>query len=389
MISTPYSSPLVDIWIAERSQGLTYPVYTSLDLRIADFKSAVVDTNLFPCGFNNLCDTMIRQSALALRKCVGAHYPTVKNIAIYCEAHTRNTFYFRNLAALQTVITQAGFTCLLVHPDIEGTRDGLVFSFSNLAKADLVISNNDFSDGYPDSLRELSIPVIPHESLIWVSRRKSRHFSILKELATELSLKQDLDPWLFSTEFAVEHQADLRDEQCISRIKNKAATLFLTLQKKYTQYNIDKPPTLFIKDDAGTYGMGIMTIQSIDELDYLNRKTINKMQVGKQHTVKDLLIQEGIPSHVRHLDAVAEPVLYCIGESFIGSFLRVNQLRGELANLNAKGMEFFRLCDQDDKKTATLPEECCGLDIMTDASRIAAKLSLLAAAIENTQAEAR
>ncbi len=382
-------SPLqdqVDEWIAQHSFGLTHPVYSSLDLRIAPYKSAVVDVNLFPCGFNNLCETMIESSSKSLLAYMEAHYPQAKKIAIFCEAHTRNNFYFLNLKALDTIITGAGYRCLFVHPTIEGEKEGLHFSLSHLAKADIVISNNDFSDGYSPLLENLPIPVIPHRSLIWAKRRKSHHFSIIKDLAAELGDRLNLDPWLFSCEYEVEQQADLRDPHSLDSIKAKATLLFDKLNQKYTQLGINAAPTLFIKDDAGTYGMGIMTIQSVEELDHLNRKTINKMHVGKQHTINDLLIQEGVPSLVRHLEAVAEPVLYCVGNAFVGSFLRVNSLRDELANLNAKGMEFFRLCEQDDKDKRQLPPECCGLDIMTDPSRIAAKLSLLAAAIENTQA---
>ena len=130
--------------------------------------------------------------------------------------------------------------------------------------------------------------------------------------------------------------------------------------------------------------MGIMTITHVDDLDRINRKTLNKMKTGKQRDVQHLIIQEGVPSQVRYHQAVAEPVIYCIGDTFIGSFLRVNQLRDELSNLNAKGMEFIRLCEQDDHPQ-DLPSECCGDRFMTDWSCIASKLSLLAAAMENSQ----
>ena len=382
-------SPLqdqVDLWIAEKSKDLIFPVYSSLDLRIAPYKASVVDVNLFPCGFNNLCNTMIKLSSEAFDTYIRTHYAGVKTIAVFCESHTRNNFYFLNLKAIYNFISKAGYICLFVHPDLEGDREGLHFSRDHLAFSDIVISNNDFSDGYSPLLENLSIPVIPHRSLIWATRRKSGHFSILRDLATELGGEIDQDPWLFSCEFEVEHDSDLRDSTSIARIKEKAVILFDKLKLKYAHFGINATPSLFIKDDAGTYGMGIMTIQSPDDLDHLSRKTINKMHVGKQHIIQDLLIQEGVPSLVRHLGAVAEPVLYCVGSAFVGSFLRVNPLRDELANLNAKGMEFFRLCEQEDKDIRQLPPECCGLDIMTDSARIAAKLSLLAAAVENTRA---
>ena len=32
-----------------------FPLYSSMDIRINPHKTTVVDTNLFPAGFNNLC----------------------------------------------------------------------------------------------------------------------------------------------------------------------------------------------------------------------------------------------------------------------------------------------------------------------------------------------
>jgi len=51
---------------------------------------------------------------------------------------------------------------------------------------------------------------------------------------------------------------------------------------------------VIVKADAGTYGMGIMTVKSPDEVRDLNRKTRNKMAVVKDGLqVSEVIIQEG------------------------------------------------------------------------------------------------
>ena len=46
----------VDQWFAEKSKNLDFPIYTSVDIRDAGVKLASVDANIFPAGFNNICD---------------------------------------------------------------------------------------------------------------------------------------------------------------------------------------------------------------------------------------------------------------------------------------------------------------------------------------------
>ncbi|MEK6558177.1 MAG: glutamate--cysteine ligase [Candidatus Margulisiibacteriota bacterium] len=372
-------------WVTQKSKGLTYNIYASLDLRISDFKTAVVDTNLFPAGFNNLCDKMLEHSSRCFGEYIRHFFPRVRTLTIYTEAHTRNLFYFKNLLALGRMVETAGFICLFTHPLLEGEVEGLAFSLMNLKKADLILSNNDFSEGFPQLLRALDIPVIPRQHLAWTQRRKSKHFAFTKTLASELSGSLGLDPWFFSADFEVESQVDLRDQTSIDRLKDKASRLLMRIRQKYSEYGIADLPTLFIKDDAGTYGMGIMTIRDASELDVLSRKMINKMSVGKQHRIQSLLLQEGVPSRLLRNGAPAEPVIYCLGNQVVGAFLRVNASRDRMSNLNSKGMEFYRLC-REEIHDEPMPEECIE-DCLTDGlTSVSVQVALLASALENTSA---
>jgi glutamate--cysteine ligase len=99
-----------------------------------------------------------------------------------------------------------------------------------------------------------------------------------------------------------------------------------------------------VKADAGTYGMGVMTVKSADEMRALNRKTRNKMAVVKEGLeVSDVLIQEGVRTIERVGESVAEPVVYMIDRYVVGGFYRMHADRGEDENLNAPGMQFVPL----------------------------------------------
>ena len=56
-----------------------------------------------------------------------------------------------------------------------------------------------------------------------------------------------------------------------------------------------------------------------------------------------MIIQEGVLTHERIHDAVAEPVVYMIDRYVVGGFYRVHADRGVDQNLNAPGASFVPL----------------------------------------------
>ena len=109
-------------------------------------------------------------------------------------------------------------------------------------------------------------------------------------------------------------------------------------------YGIGEKPFVVVKADNGTYGMGIMTVRDVKELDALNRKTRNKMGTIKDgKEVSEVIIQEGVLTNERMNDAVAEPVVYMMDRYVVGGFYRVHAERGVDENLNAPGSSFVPL----------------------------------------------
>src|ERR1017187_3460922 len=95
-------------WLLSREK-LHTPFYTSVDIRDAGFKIAVVDTNLFPAGFNNLCEHGLADAVALIKNAILSRVANASNILIVAEEHTRNTWYLENVRILQEIITKAAF----------------------------------------------------------------------------------------------------------------------------------------------------------------------------------------------------------------------------------------------------------------------------------------
>ena len=116
------------------------------------------------------------------------------------------------------------------------------------------------------------------------------------------------------------------------------------IQAKYDEKGITDKPFVIVKADAGTYGMGVMSVKSADEVRALNRKNRNKMATVKEGlAVTEVIVQEGIYTYETLNGAVAEPVVYMIDRFVVGGFFRVHEGRGADENLNASGMRFVPL----------------------------------------------
>jgi glutamate--cysteine ligase len=209
-------------WLHKYENTKELPLYSSVDIRDAGFKMAVVDTNIFPAGFNNLCEHGLADSVDFIREAIKRRVPSCRDILIIAEEHTRNTWYLENIRILQDIIQRAGFnakiaTFLTVQPAFcEKTnfvelvtaldQKVKVYCLNNLLRAftagkenfDLIIMNNDLTTGIPDTLKHSQIPIYPSMQAGWHSRLKSHHFSLTKDLIGEFAQIMDLDPWSFS-----------------------------------------------------------------------------------------------------------------------------------------------------------------------------------------------
>jgi glutamate--cysteine ligase len=351
----------IEAWFRKEWHRSPPPFYASVDLRNAGFKLAPVDTNLFPAGFNNLNPAFMPLCIQAIQTVLDQTCASAANILLIPEDHTRNMFYLESLATLRDIILKSGYDVRIgsLRKDLEQAQGFELPSHRTIQlqpvhrygnrlgvkgfEACLVLLNNDLIGGRPEILEDLDQPVIPPLGLGWSERLKSAHFSHYTEVAKEFSELLDIDPWLIDPLSRNCGELDFKNrsgEACLAR---NVDVLLSRIQAKYDEYGIDKPPFVVIKADAGTYGMGIISVHSADEVRHLNRKQRTKLSSMKGGTdVTKVLLQEGVYTFETWGDdlAVAEPVVYMIGHYVVGGFYRIHTERGPNENLNAPGMQF-------------------------------------------------
>ena len=153
-----------------------------------------------------------------------------------------------------------------------------------------------------------------------------------------------IDPWVLDPFFATCSNVDFQAREGERCLADNVSIMLKKIQQKYDALGITQKPYVVVKADAGTYGMGVMTVKDASEVTNLNRKQRNKMAVVKEGMpVSDVLIQEGVPTLEMVNDAVAEPVVYMVDRYVVGGFYRVHAERGPDENLNAPGMKFAPL----------------------------------------------
>jgi glutamate--cysteine ligase len=369
----------IEQWFTERFESLGEPLYSSVDIRNSHHKIAVVDTNAFPAGFNNLCPKYCEGLVSSLRSHVSRHYPGVQKILLFPEQHTRNKFYLDNIHRLVAAFTMGGYR-VRVGADDPGLREDSVTLEGNDGvvvlhrlrrdgdrvaakdfRPDLVVVNNDFTSGVPDMLEGLGIPVVPWTGLGWHRRRKYEHFTILNALTEEFAQVMDIDPWRVATCISRTAEVDFNDEKSRGKLAEEVDELLGCIREQYEQRGVDDEPFVFIKHNAGTYGMAQMTARSGDEVRNASRKTRVKMTTGKGRArVSEVLIQEGIPTADRMEGSPMEPVIYMVGQTPVGGFYRLHRGRTDTENLNVRGMEFRRLCFHQvaDRRPESLDDRC-------------------------------
>jgi len=352
----------IEGWFRAQWQEHVVPFYTSVDLRNSGFKLAPVDTNLFPGGFNNLNPEFLPLCVHAAMSALQRICPDTSRFLLVPENHTRNLHYLQNVAVLRRILEGAGFTVRIgsLIPDLAGpveveTAAGEKLTLEPLQRRGnrvgvegfdpcAVLLNNDLSGGIPAVLRGIEQPVVPPLVAGWSTRRKSHHFHVYDRVAEGFAKLIGIDPWVVNPAFSQCGKVNFTEKEGEDCLAANVEFVLGEIREKYAQYGITEPPFCIVKADAGTYGMGIMTVKSVDDVRNLNRKTRNKMSVIKEgQPVHEVIIQEGVYTFESVDGAVAEPVIYMVDQFVVGGFYRVHTERGIDENLNSPGAQYAPL----------------------------------------------
>lgn len=393
----------IESWLRDQWLKTPAPFYASVDLRNAGFKLAPVDTNLFPAGFNNLNRAFLPLCIQAAQHAVQQIRLTTRNILLIPESHTRNRFYMESVATLQEILVKAGFSVRigslmdgLSEPMEMNLESGRRVVLEPLVRRDdrvgvagfepcLVLLNNDSSGGDPDILKGLEQPVVPPLALSWANRLKSEHFAEYRRVCLEFSRIIGIDPWFMDPLFRDCGNINFMKREGEQCMVDNVEALLQQIQAKYDEYGIEEKPFVVVKADAGTYGMGIMTVRSREDLLDLNRKQRTKMSAAKGgQQVSRVIMQEGVHSFETWGDdgAVAEPVVYMMDSYVVGGFYRVHTGRDVDENLNAPGMHFEPLSFAEPLNNPDVAGDPDAEPNRFYAFGVIARLALLAAARE-------
>ena len=337
-------------WFQEKSSSLSFPFYSSFDLRDSGSKIVPVDANIFPAGFNNLCEVDRDNIPPILSRYIHQNYGDIKKVILLAEEHEKNVYYWDNITALKTIMEQSGLEVMVCAPGVNiqkereienslGQKIHLHILDSSLNKPDLIISNNDFSLDY--NLPK-TIPLNPSPLMGWKYRGKDQFFKEYNSLAVQFADLIEVDPWHLTIKTELFEPFDAEDPSTLNNLKEKLA-LFLKDLRSHSQ-----EPFAFLKNNSGTYGLGITWVQSPEDVDHWNYKTRKKMKASKGgRKVNKLILQEGIATALSSAQTCSEPVIYTLGAELIGGFLRTHSKRGARENLNSPGAVYQKLCMSD------------------------------------------
>ena len=215
--------------------------------------------------------------------------------------------------------------------------------------AQALLLNHDLSGGIPAAIKNIPLPTFPSTKLGWYRRRKSTHQEIVDGLLKRIHKHFDwFDPWYFSTRSSTINHVDFDSGAGLAEIAQKADEILVVLKEDYRLRGIQETPHVFIKNDSGTYGMGVFSISNTSEILEASRKLKNKMRKGKESVpISQVILQEAVPTGLVYQSSsdpsatvAGEPAIYMVNGIPIGGFIRLHESLGPGArfeNLNQPG----------------------------------------------------
>lgn len=362
--------PQIRDWFQAKRSEVDLPFYSSYDIRDSGFKIVNVDANIYPAGFNNICQTDRESAPELVRYYIERHYGKgIKKLMLITEEHTNNPYYWENVYSLNEILSGAGLSVCVAIPRLyekTGKDRSAMISASGRSvevvsvnvsggrihcacfEPDLIVSNNDFSEFYQEWGERLDVKLNPPRELGWWQRKKSNYFKHYNDLVGEFAKIADVDPWLLTVETELFTQFDISDPTSREKLAERVESMLDRMKKQYASRGIQEAPVTFVKNNAGTYGLAVMRVASGDEVLSLNNRARTKMKAAKGgREVEEVIIQEGVPSIVQAEGITAEPTLYLFGCQLAGGFLRTHSEKGPTESLNSPGAVYKRLCVSD------------------------------------------
>ncbi len=351
----------INTYLENISKDLPIPFYSSVDIRESKNKYAPVDHNMYPAGFNNVCAIDLRSAVPVIKETIMKMNANAKIVGIIPESNTKNLFYLDHIHTLSNLVKSIGVDVVLYtfdsniftetekelnltsnsgHPITiyqAEIKNGQVIA--NGKQIDATIMNHDQSNPLPVNWGEVQSPISPSPLIGWFRRQKNIHFFYYQKVIDQFCKHFEIDSNLLQAKFRAVENVDFETKEGLEPLANEVNALLKELPEN---------AKVFVKASQGTYGMGISVVSNGEEILNMNRKTRNKMDVGK-NAIKftSVLVQEGVETILKYDNSPAEITIYLVDGKCIGGFMRANSERDSMGNLNSKGMVFRKLCMSD------------------------------------------
>ena len=92
-------------WYKNKCETLGFPIYSSFDIRDSGEKVCPVDANLFPAGFNNICQIDRENAQVLMKDYLDRNFPQTQKIALITEEHTNNLYYWDNVYSVVEILS--------------------------------------------------------------------------------------------------------------------------------------------------------------------------------------------------------------------------------------------------------------------------------------------
>lgn len=337
---------------------------------------AVVDTNRFPAGFNHVDIADYDKAADALRR--NARINGASGITVIHEAHTRMLAYYDSVHALVKIlehcwpekkVERVSISNFEKHESARRKNDecgrvgnyfllnadlstGMKSEDTNAVSSPYGIDKTDVGDS-PTLVKCVSST---DRFMGWDIRSKAIHFAFLSPIIEHVSSMLNLEEGSLEASFAVSLECCVEKPDHREQLAVQIDELLRFTAKRFTRDDHDASDSgtissrrnIFVKNDSGTYGLGVYPFSSGDELRKANSTVLDKLSYARHgQRARRYVLQEGIPTSLRDSEGRSmEVVLMCLAGRCYSYFVRVGAVKNsDIKSLNAPGSFFVQRGD--------------------------------------------
>ena len=343
LLSIKKNSYEISGWFEKHLKRIPVPFLASVVIKDSGFKTTISGINFFPLGLNHIAKADLRNTPQLVKKYFKKYHSDIeklKKILVLATVRHSNPFYYEHLFTLVQILKKSSLKVELgtlemldVPSKIKTPSKKTLKIFPVTIESDririgkfdpdFVLLTDPFTSDLTLKLANLRQSMNPPYKVLSFMHKRSDSLNIFNTLAKDFSDLIGIDPWLISTQFHVDTHVNFEEKSGVEKVANSTNILLQNLEQKYREYKVIQRPSVQIVNNSGTYGMGMLSIQSTKELSELYFKKKAKRTNGKsQSVINEVLIQESVPVRPLFNKFVGETVIYLLGNEISGGYIK-------------------------------------------------------------------